>query len=164
MAETLPRYELVMDNLLATLAGVTVANNYQVTLNQVTRNTPVGTNRDTNSGVIVDQGVCVRELDQEDADESPLQTRDYWLPIELLLAVFEPDDSLYPPRRRLQLMRADIIKALLADVSRGGNAQDTVVRPYSWVLDADAWGAVDGMSLPIRIRYREDYFDPYVLR
>jgi hypothetical protein len=163
-AEILPRLELLTQNLCDTLLNIQTANGFQTTIRRVTRARLDGVDPQTLESVVGDNLVSVFEQDQEDAEESPLQTSDYWQPYAIVCFVNEPKASLYAPRKRLQLMRADIKKALLVDPTRNGYAHDSVIGPMQWMPEPEQFGWMDGCVVPVRCRYREDYYDPYFAR
>lgn len=56
---------------------------------------------------------------------------------------------------------ADVRKALLADVTRGGFAVDTkIIQQSPIVLVAEAGNAVVGVDVSVQVRFRHQYDDP----
>lgn len=161
MAELVPKVEACTANILDVLQSVRGASaGYQTTITKVSFATWFGIDPNTLSTVYVDGGVVLFEDDMEPSDYSPAQRMDWWQNYELQMVVMEPDTSLYRPRRRLQIMRADVVKALMADTTRGGNAHDTTMQAVQWISDAESVGAAAGIVIKFRCRIREDLYDP----
>lgn len=156
MAEVLPIVEQITANVISTLAGVTVARGFQQSL-KVARAKPKGTPAGTNLAIVV-------ELDPESNSEPSEMALRWWQPYAVLLLVFEPENSTYPTRKRLQLMAADAAKALMVDYQRGGLACDTQIRGGQWMDNAADFDAADGMLFIFAVDYSHDVNDPYILR
>jgi hypothetical protein len=158
-APVLPIVELITQNIVDALLGVRTDLAFQTTITQVTR-----AQRDMDP--LADNGVVLTEEDDE-PQESDADVADHAderiQPYAIVVVVFEPASSEYPPRRRLEVLRADITKALMADYQRGGYASDTSVGRRVWV-DPDLYGGLDAMAIEVRVRYATDVNDPYVLR
>jgi hypothetical protein len=153
----LPIVELVTQSILDALAEVTIGNGYQ-------QNLQVG--RVWKGGNPPDDLVCiVCELDDEtDEQAAPELAAAYIQPYAIVILAFESEASTYPIRRRLQIAAADIHKALMGDYQRNGLAVDTKPGRHSWIDNAAAYGAMDGMVFEWRVEYRFNLNDPYQAR
>lgn len=69
-------------------------------------------------------------------------------------------EDLETHQQSLAWIAADIRKALLADVTRSGNAVDTKVLSQEPFMVIDASGPVAAVDISIQVRFRHDYDDP----
>ncbi len=138
-------------NFLLTLQGVTVANGYNQTI------APQWATRLGNSPL--DLTVWVHKGDPiQEESSSPCQYMQWLQPYALECHVVNSDSggSVF---QRIERLEADITKALMADVSRGGLARDTI--PESPQIFRDIKGVTSGVLLMYDVRYVHLYSDPY---
>lgn len=159
MADPFSRPDLVTQNILTTLGGITTALGFNQTVSQVAFYTAFGLDPDSGMTLYVDNGLALFEGGMESASESPLQRHDWWLSYGVQCYIYEPDDSLFRARKRLQVFRGDIHRAIMADINRGGNAHDTQIMGWQYIVDeAQPYAA----QLDFKVRIREDYFSPLI--
>lgn len=157
MPEVLPIVEQITQNIMDALASVSTVNGYAQTI------VPVRFHRTGDK--VFDLMAIVSEIDTsaDDSDAATLSKR--WIQgYAVLLLTFEPESSDYPARKRLQIARADVTKALMLDYHRGNLAIDTTVRAPQWIDNAMDFGAMDGLIYMFDVGYAEDINNPYSLR
>ena len=159
MADPFSRPDLVTANLLATLAGITMKAGFNQTVSQVAFYTSFGLDPDSGQTLYIDNGLALFEGPMDSADESPLQRHDWWLMYGVQSYIYESSDGIFRARKRLQVFRGDIHKALMADITRGGNAHDTQVTGWQYIVDDSQPYAA---QLDVKIRIRETYNDPTI--
>lgn len=156
----LPVVELITQDIINALKGVTVVNGYQ---------TELTVQRGYGSGNLIgDMVAVVAETDCEMNVPQASSDSVAWIQhycIDVL--AFESEASTYPIRRRLQIAYADIHKAVMGNLSlaqRNGLANDTTPMVPSWAGNAGMKGARDGLILEFSVKYMTALYDPYQLR
>lgn len=155
---TNPVDELIAQNIVTAIGEITVANSYNYDLTAA-RPTRLGFDASTKHR---DLTVLIV---QDDADEDESKASEgnppmlAWVqPFMLIAYVIESDASTDPIDQRINRVRADIIKKLMIDVTRGGYAHNTTFtgsRVFSLAP------GVTGVVLYIDIDYRVRSTDPY---
>lgn len=146
-------------NLIATLKTVTVANGY---------NTECGTVERLRSIIDIANRypfTLVVQLENDQIDEFEALQNDS---LNYLIWYFDNENDQVETADteftyRLRNVHADFIKALKLDVSRGGLAQNTVIRRHGFgVWDADNM-CMPGVYMHVEIQRIIDNNDPYLL-
>lgn len=142
----------IAENLVATLKTVTVAAGHRVTLRQVMR----PTTRPVTLGHL-DVVVAIEGLSRDTAADPSLGI--HWiLEWSIYVHVVTPEGG--GSVESLKLESAwDILKALEADVTRGGIARDTQVDSVTPVADADT--GMDGVLITGNCVFVASRADPY---
>lgn len=155
---TNPVDELIAQNIATAISEITVANsyNYDLTAARPTRIGFDGMKKHKDLTVLIVQ-------DDADADESKASEGNppmlaWRQPFMLIAYVIESDASTDPIDQRINRVRADIIKKLMDDVTRGGYAHNTTF--VGSQVFASSPG-VSGVVLYVDIEYRVRSNDPY---
>lgn len=144
--------ELIAQNIVTTLQGVTIDNGYENTL-IVERRKQAGNDPVRDCLAVVYQG------DPQEGDDKPLQRRSWIQPFHVLLCAVESDSSTATIDARLNSLRADVEKALCAAPNRGGYAVDTHIRTPS--IATNAHGDVQAVVVNVDVEYRTAWNNPY---
>jgi hypothetical protein len=167
MPFTLPPSEYIDLSMLATIAGVSVANSYQVTLN-AKRWDP---DKEETDLTPADMLAVVASDDDEPApdNDTPKETtplnrvqwyRNFFVTVYLAKS---PDDGMSYPTWK-NIVRAEVEKAVLANRYQTLNnvdyAQDTYARGCHSFNDGND---VRGIIIKFAVHYRTDDDNPYVL-
>lgn len=151
----IPIAEQITRNVMETLQRITQLNGYHVTLAKVERmthkpNTPAQF-----------LAVLAEGDDEEQSDDDTAMGDKAWTrPYEVLVYVFESDlddPALYA--ETINNIRADLHKAIMADVTRGGWAQNTEVHNPETLRDPNEPG---GIVFPFDVDYRHAENDPCI--
>lgn len=161
MVDPFSRPDLITQNILDTLKGITTVAGFNQTVSQVAFYTAFGIDPDHAQTLYVDNGVALFENGMDVAAESPIQLQDWWITYGVQVYVYEDGESLYRPRKRLQIFRGDIHRALMADVTRGQNAHDTQITGWQYIVDDSQPYAA---QLDFKVRFREDFYNPLLPR
>jgi hypothetical protein len=148
-----PIAELITQDVLAALKQVSKVGGYSVTL-KPERFKKGGLNSDSDVTAILsfhdDQAAS-------DAD-TPLNYTAWLRPYWVLVYIYESDESDTPYDQRVDCVIADIGKAVMQDVTRGGHAQNTWMRePVRFDDPNDSTGVI--CNFDVLYRHLED--DPY---
>jgi hypothetical protein len=144
--------ELIAQNIATALATVTVANGYANTL-IVERRKPAG-NAPVRDGLAV-----LFQGDPEAGSGQPLQRREWRQPFHVLLCATQADSESGNIDARLNSLRADVEKVLLAAPNRGGYAVDTELQPPHFATNTH--GDVEAVVVTVEVTYRTAWNDPY---
>jgi len=106
---------------------------------------------------VTGDGTVVVTQDQPEKGESTLYTQDWLQPFSLTALLTDSDTATDSIDTRLNAIRSDLEKALLADPTLGGLAIDTVVEPPTYFNAED----LTGVEVKITVHYRTQYDDPY---
>ena len=151
MAE--PIVEQITQDIESTLKTVSRSAGDNVDLHVERMNRQTG-NVPRDGLIVIRQGSPARD----DANES--QGMMWWLqPYELEYFVIQSEDSALPIDRQINLAWADIVKKLLADYTRGGLAQDTLIEPPQ--LWDSANGEMSGVTVRVNVQYAHTFENPY---
>ena len=144
--------ELIAQNIVTALQGVTITAGYTNTLT-VERRKPHGNDPIRNGLAVLFQG------DPDESQGEPTQRKEWVQPFHVLLCAIEPENSEVSIDARLNSLRADVEKALMASPNRGGYAVDTTIRaPH---IATNAHGDAQGVVVNFDVKYRTSYTDPY---
>lgn len=152
-----PIDEQIIQNVVSTIGIVTVTNGFANTITSVERPNPGIGNVGKNLAAVVYQG-------NPEPIEDSIQTGREWMhPINILITVVESEGSSTPIDQRINSIRADVEKALMADITRGGLAIDTLVRAPQLgdILITAHQGEV---TVVVDVQYRTLWNDPYTLQ
>lgn len=150
---TSPKIELITQNLLTTLGGVTVANGYQITI--IPERRKQGGNDPRRNYLAV---LC--QLNCQPLD-NPCGGFLRWLQhylLEVYVLTSEGDSN--PVDYYVNRVRSDIEKALMVDVQRSSLAQNTILEgtePF-----ADNALAFDGVGILFAVDYQTLETSPYL--
>ena len=107
--------------------------------------------------VTADRTAVITQESPEKLDGT-LHTQEWRQPFGVVLIVTDSDTATDPIDTRLNALRSDIEKAVLADVSLDGLAIDTTVEPPQYFSATD----LTGVELRFNVHYRTAYNDPYI--
>lgn len=156
MSFTLPFSDLVDSNMLTTLAGVTTANSFQVTLNPVGFPDPSGQTSPVDMQCIIHVGDDVEDPDPE----VPLSHKSWKRPYAIQIFILKDPAVLKQTRFETwcNVVRAEVEKAIVADPFRGNYAQNTELHDPVTFADAND---LQGVMIFATVTYRTLYDDPY---
>lgn len=157
-----PVVELITQNVEASLRGVRKSAGYNVDL-IVERELQYGNARRNNLAVLMQ--VETERQDQLTTPENRIAwMQRYWVECH----VVEPEGSAVPVDQRINVIRADVEKAIMVDFRRGtttgaiaGAVVDTYIRDPIQVLDEQ--GRWEGVIVVFDVHYRTKYEDPYTV-
>lgn len=149
----LPIAELVTRNVIETLTGVS-------SLGVGENNVPLTVERLKTAGKnLHGDMVCIVGFDDDQEDDSAPDNYTGWIrPYWALVYLYEPDDSAIPYDQRVDIVRADISKAIMVDVARGDYAENTFLRAPLKFSDAND---ASGIIINFDVHYRHIDTDPY---
>ncbi len=148
-----PIIEYITANLAATINAITIAAGYTQTL------TAVRSRRVDFSDITAADGmVYLAQTLTEDPSYAIPNCLDWEQGFELGIFVLDNDAATNSIDTRINQLRSDVEKALMADITRGGYAYDTLIQaPTAWPA-AETW---TGISVNITVKYRTPINDPY---
>jgi hypothetical protein len=139
---SLPIAELITQNVVETLGTIQLGGGFKKS------------GRNSQDDLVCVVGFLDDELDPESADGFSYWLRPYWA----IVYIYEPESSSMPYDQRLDIVRADIEKALSRDVSRGGYALNTnILSPNRFDPENDS----TGICVNFDVHYRTAIGDPY---
>jgi len=156
MSFTPPYSEQVDANVLQTLQGVTVANNFQVTLSPVGFPDMSGQTSPVDMQCVIHVGDDVECTD----DETPSDHKEWRRTYGFMVYILKDPEAFKKTRFETwaNVIRADVEKAIVADPYRGGTAQNTELHDPLTFADAND---VQGVIIFATVTYRTLYEDPY---
>lgn len=147
--------ELIRQNFLTVLGTVTISNGYSGTLivHSVSRYGNTTGDLDT----IVEQGdeEIVGEQDEDGAVGQDTYIQEFLIFVHLQ----EAEGSATNYDARCNAAIADVRKAVMADVTRGGKALRT--EKHKAFMFTDRSGAVAGVMVPFKVHFRTRLDDPF---
>jgi hypothetical protein len=147
-----PIVELIAQNIKTTLDGVTIANGYS--------NTLIVERRKQNGNEPIRDCLAILFQGDPTADENgPHQRIEWTMPFHVLLCAVLPDTSTTSIDARLNSLRADAEKALVASPNRGGYAIDTTIRDPQTATNKN--GDVQAVLVTAEVKFRTMRSDPY---
>lgn len=150
----LPILEQIAENVEATLRGIRLAAGY---------NTDALVERRLRHGNKIRDNLLVIHQDDPPKQDGPPQQAMEWLqPFQIMCYCIESEDSTIPIDRRLNLIEADVEKAMMVDYTRGGLAVDTIPRVKAYFTDTDT--GAEGIIYQFDVQYRTAYGDPFTGR
>jgi hypothetical protein len=147
-----PVSERISENIVETLKGVSAAAGFNVDLD-VERYDTRG-NDPGHYKTIVSDGA---DAEADDAD-TPLGFKRWRRPYDIYVFVVESEASPVAYDTLANVARADVERALMADVTRGGWAQNTEVRDPILFSDQSDFG---GVVVRIEVVYSHSETSPY---
>lgn len=105
-----------------------------------------------------DRKVLIWQGDEERPDDHAIDTQEWMQPFVLEAVVLDDDNASDSIDTRINQVRADIQKKLCEDVTRGGNAIDTILMPCGKFDDGEGF---TGIAVNIIVHYRTNDDDPY---
>jgi hypothetical protein len=103
------------------------------------------------------EGTVVLTQESPEKADATLHTQDWRQPFSVLVIAVDSDAETASIDTRLNALRSDLEKALLADPTLGGLAIDTVIDAPTYFGTA----AISGIELKLNVHYRTAYADPY---
>lgn len=149
---TTPVSELIARDVLTTVASVTTGHGYNYTLS-ASRHSRAGDKRQHLNAVIV-------QHDPREVSEPKIyNTKEWWLPFAIGIYIMPDETDTTPIDQYVNVIRADVENALMADRYRSNNALDTQVRaPTIDVIE----GIADLLIVNVEVNYRTSELDSYV--
>ncbi len=151
MADTIR--EKIVKNLKTTLEGITTANGYNNEVGSVQRWDKRGNETAQQNITIVIYPGPETKLPQP----NPLFS--CRLPLMLEVWVIQDEDDTLSTDERLNSILGDIEKALMVDIKRGGNAEDTDINGNEQFLTIEGQPNA-GLTVDIEVKYRHKQTDP----
>lgn len=146
-----PIIEYIAENIETTIAGITVANGYNYNLS-AKRPKRI----DFISEAWSNYDVIIQQAQAQAADIShPYKT--YIQTFNIVAIVVGSDADTLSIDTQKNAIAADIEKALMADIYRGGYATDTRITDINFITDDEA----GGVQLVLEIEYRTIITNPY---
>jgi len=149
----LPVIELIAQNVLTTVQGITAAAGFNFNLTAQRHSKKGDRVRHLN-------GIIVQEARREVTDKKVYNTNEWWLPFGIGFYVIPAEEDQTPIDTYANLIMADVEKALMADRYRGGNAINTVILPEMLIVDGGL--EFDLVVINVEVHYRTSELDPYL--
>jgi hypothetical protein len=158
-----PVYETVSQNVVTVLQGLLAdppASGYSTTLSAIERWKIKPPNTPADLKAIVYAGIDARP---EGDDKTPIQDTAWRRSYEIFVYVADDEASDIPYEQRINVVRADVEKILLAEIKNETFFQKTVQNLWATgaAITTDA-GGEPGVSIFLEIDIRTDQFDPYL--
>jgi hypothetical protein len=151
-----PLVELIADDLVTTLRGISTASGYHNDVGAVIRRSQFG-QRDGDNFVVVAQGESERDFDAPH-NNCARWSQSFW--VDWYVVEQEGGDAI---DTRINKARADVEKIVMVDPNRGGYAIDTI--PMGVVLMPDEQGGgIAGVSVVLKVSYQNYLTDPNAQR
>lgn len=151
---TLPVVSRISDHVSDTLKGVRRVAGYTVDLSVEEPDATEG-NRDRDGLAVVVAG-----SPEPVAEGVPVQFSGWAQPYEVVVTRIRSEASDTPVRNLLAAAAADVVRALAADVTRGGLAHDTTFgSPAFDYVGADANAGV--VTVPVTVHHQTYYNNPF---
>lgn len=147
-----PVAELITQNVVETIQGIRLAAGFNGNL-KVERYKKGGKNSNSDLTAIVGFDDDV----EAGTEDTPINFQSWIRPYWVLVYIYEPSEEM-PYDQRLDIVRADIAKALMQDASRGGHAQNTFIRAP---IRFDPPNDTTGILVQFDVHYWHDEEDPY---
>ena len=150
---TQPITESIIDNIIATLKGVTTGNSYNQTIYQVSRFT---TETQIKFAKFPAADVVIDNIDKSDEQDHDWQICN----LSAMIGVYVENRN--DPGQALSFLVADIEKALAVDVTRGTYALDTAITSIDFdYVDSNPTGITGVATMSLTIEYQHRRADPY---
>ena len=150
---SVPVVENIAVNIEAAVNAITVANGFNQTLTALR---PL--RRDFEATPRNDGVVLIKQLDEDLAGEQPVPAMDYLQEFALVAYVTDSDAAATSIDTRLNQVKADLVKKLCEDRTRGGYALDTIIRPAA---EFNEGPGRTGVVVRVEVHDRTDQDDPY---
>jgi hypothetical protein len=145
-----PISEQIMENVVATLATVTLVGGYDNDLTVI---------RPVQRPDSITDGMCVVGAgDPIPANDPPCGFDEFVLPVGVTVFCIEDENSPTPIQTRLYSIAADVRRALKRDVHRGGLA---VLTEFDVKDELHELNAPPAVVVYANVRFRTLYADPY---
>lgn len=146
--------ERIIENIVSTLQGITVANGYHVDIVSVQRQEPGGAVRKSTPFILVQEG-------GEEAKDGPNPMSTKMLDIVVTAVTSRDEDYSAPLDETLNVLRGDVETALMQDRTRGNLAVLTSPVGSMPAEYHDKGGvASPGVAILFSVTYRHHYQDP----
>ena len=151
MTEDSPIVELIAQDLLATVNGVTEANGYLQTLTAVRP-------KRVNAEADITGDLCVL-IEQDDPEQVGVNgnVQEWRQTFAVQAFVIDSDAATVAIDTRINFVLADLLKAIMADHTRGGYA----IRQEIGDIDRFIYAGYSGVAVSLEVHYRTTYGDPY---
>ena len=148
-----PIIEQIAEHIKTTVAGVTVGAGYHQTLS------PIRPRRSDYADVSpADGNVLIWQENDSPADAAALTTTQFAQEFMLICVVLDSDSETDSIDTRINRVKSDLRKALMADPTRGGLAIDTAIGASQKIDDGEG---LSGIAVTVIVTYRTDLTDPY---
>lgn len=148
----LPIDEQIIDNIVETISTVRPENGFLTTLKCV---------REIQPGHVTEDGlVVVIGTLYESIDNAAHMHAEWHMKVGLECYAIEPTESEIMIERRLRRIAADVKRALLQDLQRGGVAINTTFTDPDVI---EVHGTPPSIGVTVRVHYRTLWNDPYRL-
>ena len=147
----LPVSEMIAVDVFDTVSEVTTQNGFNYTL-AVARHMKTGDKRTHLSALIVQD-------DPHEVTNENYNTREWLLPFSIGVYLIPTDNDATPIDTYVNLVTADVQKALMIDRYRGGNALDTKIKAPHLITEE---GSFDLVLIQVEVSYRTAEIDPYL--
>ena len=107
--------------------------------------------------VTQDNTVILAQDAPSKVEASAFGCQEWSQPFSLVAILMDSDAATTPIDTRLNTVRSDIEKKILANTTMGGLAIDTVVEPPAYFAE----NQMTGIEVKINVHYRTKYDDPY---
>jgi hypothetical protein len=151
-AASTPILESIAENIKTIVAGITIANGYQQDLVCLRPKRAFFLD-----AVTQDNTVILAQDAPAKVDASAFGCQEWIQPFSLVAILMDSDAATTPIDTRLNQVRSDIEKAILADTTHGGLAIDTIIEPPAYFAE----NQMTGIEVKINVHYRTKYDDPY---
>ena len=148
-----PVIELIAQNVLATIAGITEAAgfNYNLTAQRHTR---------AGDKIKHLNAVIVQESPRKAHDKKVYNTNEWLLTFGVGVFIIPTEEDPTAIDTYVNIVRSDVEKAVMVDRYRGGNALDTKILPAEIVAEEGL--EYDLIVINVEVNYRTSELDPYV--
>lgn len=146
--------ENILENIRTTLTGITIANGYENTLASVQR-----WRQDGNQTAEIPFAIVKSLPENKTVGPNPMVT--CRLTVWVLVATRQDEDAVGSTETVLNSLTTDVEKALMVDVTRGGQARDTNIlgiEPFDEVEGQPAAGVI----IELEVNYQHLQTDPTV--
>lgn len=150
---SIPIIESIAANLLSTINGITTAAAYNQTITAKRPRTV-----DYQTAGWNDLDAIIVQTNSDDS-ESPYNTITRNQHFDIVVFALNADRSEAVIDTRLNIIFADVAKALMIDHTRGGKAVDTQIHGADFFSDDS--GSITGVRIDVSVNYRTMLTDPY---
>jgi len=152
---TLPILERIADAVAQQLESVTAANGYNSTVSDVVRPNRAGPVTEADALVVMSLA------DPEPVDEAVAGYAEWRAVFLIDLYAIASDTATAAIDTTINIFRADVERALLADPTWDGHAIDSEIEsPTDWMAED---GSVEGVTVRLAVNYRTPETDPFSL-
>jgi hypothetical protein len=146
--------ERILEDVVSTLQGITLANGYHVDMGSVQR-------YDTRGFRAKAMPTCIVQAGEQEPKDGPMPMTTKEMTVWIHALIRRDEDSATTVDEDLETLLLDIETAMMQDRTRGGIAIHTEPADAAPLDHMDKAGAVyPGMAIGFRITYRHHFQDP----